>query len=57
MMTMDIIKKSTDYNDDRYNYDNRPIKGSGGAYGNSNKYKDNYEEDNYKAKKKEIVMY
>ena len=45
-------KKSTDYNDDRYNYDNRPIKGSSGAYGNSNKYKDNYEEDNYKAKKK-----
>ena len=45
-------KKSTDYNDNRYNYDNRPIKGSSGAYGNSNKYKDNYEEDNYKAKKK-----
>ena len=41
--------KSSDYNDNRYNYDNRPIKGSSGA---SNKYKDNYEEDNYKAKKK-----
>ena len=45
-------KKSNDYNDDRYNYDNRPIKGSGGAYGNKNKYKDNYEEDNYNPKKK-----